>query len=154
MLKLLNSINSKYIELLKYLGIYDLINLLYGKYGQVIKFIIAGGTGAVIELGLFILFTGLLSIHYLLSNLIAISIAILVNYIISQKWVFESGRHSKEVELVVFIMLSVVIILLNQLLMWSFVDGLGFNEKISKVSSIALVAIINFFAKKFLVFKK
>lgn len=154
MLKLLNELNAKYIEVLKYFGIYDFLVILQGKYGQVIKFIIAGGTGAVIELGLFILFTELLSIHYLLANLVAISVAILVNYIISQKWVFESGRHTKELEIVAFIIISGFIVFLNQLLMWGLVDGFFMNEKLSKILSIALVAIFNFFAKKYLVFKK
>lgn len=153
MLKLLNEINSKYNGILKYLGLHDIFIVLLDKYGQVFKFIVAGGTGAVIELGLFILFTELLSIHYLIANLVAISIAILVNYLISQKWVFESGRHTKELEVIAFIVISGFIVLLNQLLMWGFVDGLAINEKISKVVSIALVAIINFFAKKYLVFK-
>ncbi len=152
-LKLLNELNSKYIGLLKYLGIYDMVILINGKYGQVIKFIIAGATGAVIELALFVLLTEFFSIHYLVANLVAITIAILVNYVISQKWVFETGRHSKEVEVLAFIIVSVFIVITNQLLMWGLVDGLGFNEKLSKVLSIGLVAIINFFAKKFLVFK-
>jgi len=153
MLKLLNTLNAKYIEVLKVLGLYNLVSLIQGKYGQVIKFIIAGGTGAIIEIALFILLSEYFSIHYLMANLLAISTAILVNYIISQKWVFESGRYTKEVEIIAFIVISGIIIILNQMLMWGLVDGMEMNERISKVLSIAIVAVINFFAKKFLVFK-
>lgn len=153
MLKLLNSINAKYANILKKVGIYNLVCLIQGKYGQVIKFIIAGSTGALIELGLFIFLTEYLSIYYLIANLIAITIAILVNYIISLKWVFESGRHSQGVEFLAFLVTSFLVIMLNQFLMWCFVDGLDFHGRFSKVLSIALVAIVNFFAKKYLVFK-
>ena len=153
MLKLLNSINDKYIKILKSLGIYDLVSLIQGKYGQVIKFIIAGATGAIIEIALFILLSEYFSIHYLLANLVAITVAILVNYIISLKWVFESGRYSQGIEFIAFLGTSSLVIMLNQFLMWGFVDGIYLDERLSKVLSIALVAIVNFFAKKFLVFK-
>ncbi|WP_020529907.1 GtrA family protein [Flexithrix dorotheae] len=132
---------------------FDFLLHISKENSQIIKFIIAGGTGAVLEIALFILFNETFGIHYLISNLVAITTAIYVNYLISQKWVFESGRYSKGMELVAFVGISILIIGLNQLVMWAFVDGLDINERISKVTSICIVAVVNFFGKKYLVFK-
>lgn len=122
-------------------------------YVQIAKFAVAGIIGACIEIGLFFFFIAFTGLHYLMANFIAISVAILVNYFISQKWVFETGRYSKTKEFTFFIGVSVIALLFNQLLMWVLVDAVELNMKLSKIVAIGLVAIYNFLAKKFFVFK-
>lgn len=122
-------------------------------YAQIIKFTVAGVIGAGIEISLFILMVDFMGIFYLTANLIAISIAVIVNYIISQKWVFDSGRYSKKVEFAAFMGVSFFALLLNQLFMWLMVDSLELDTTISKVLAIGLVAVFTFVAKKFFVFK-
>ncbi len=122
-------------------------------YAQIIKFVVAGAIGACIEIGLFFFLIEFSELHYLIANFIAISVAIIVNYFISQKWVFETGKYSKRKEFVFFIGVSVIALLLNQLLMLMLVDMLELNMKLSKVAAIGMVAVYNFLAKKFFVFK-
>ena len=122
-------------------------------YAQIIKFAVAGAIGACIEIGLFFFFIEFTGLHYLVANFIAISVAIMVNYVISQKWVFETGRHSKRKEFVFFIGVSIVALLLNQLFMFILVDSVEMNMKVSKIVAIGLVAVYNYLAKKFFVFK-
>ena len=122
-------------------------------YAQIIRFAVAGAIGACIEMSLFFFFVDFTGLHYLAGNLIAISVALVVNYIISQKWVFESGRYSKGKEFGFFIGVSLVALLLNQFLMWVMVDNLSMHMKLSKILAIGMVAVYNYSAKKFLVFK-
>lgn len=122
-------------------------------YAQIIRFAVAGAIGACIEMSLFFFFVDFTGLHYLTGNLIAISIALLVNYIISQKWVFESGRYSKRKEFGFFVGVSVVALMLNQLLMWLMIDNMEWHMKLSKILAIGMVAIYNYSAKKFFVFK-
>lgn len=122
-------------------------------YVQVVKFAVAGAIGAGIEICTYIYLVDFVEIYYLTASVLAVSLAIIVNYFISQKWVFDSGRHSKGVEFTVFIVVSVVALLLNQLIMWALVEHVELEDKICKLIAIATVAFFNFFAKKFLVFK-
>lgn len=122
-------------------------------YVQVVKFAIAGAIGAGIEICTYIYLVDFVGLYYLTANIIAISLAIIVNYFISQKWVFDCGRHSKGKEFTVFIVVSIVALLFNQLMMWGLVGYIGMEDKISKLIAIGTVAFFNFFAKKFLVFK-
>lgn len=122
-------------------------------YVQIVKFAVAGAIGAGIEICMFILLVDFVGMFYLTANIIAISMAVAVNYIISQKWVFDSGRYSKKMEFTVFVVVSLIALMLNQLLMWYFVGTVEMDDKLSKVLAIAIVATFNFFAKKFFVFK-
>jgi putative flippase GtrA len=122
-------------------------------YAQIIKFAVAGAIGACIEIGLFFFFIEFTELHYLVGNFIAISVAVVINYFISQKWVFETGRYSKRKEFTFFVGVSIVALFLNQFLMIMLVDAFELNMKLSKIGAIGLVAIYNFLAKKFFVFK-
>lgn len=122
-------------------------------YIQIVKFAVAGAIGACIEIGLFILLVDFVGMYYLTANLFAISVAIVVNYIISLKWVFDPGRYSRRVEFAAFIGVSFFALLLNQLLMWFLVDSMEIKTTISKVLAIGMVAVFNYVAKKFFVFK-
>lgn len=124
------------------------------KYIQLFKFAVAGAIGAGIEIFLFILLVDYLGVYYLTANFMAISVAIAVNYLISQKWVFEGGRYNRGVEFTAFVAVSAVGLFLNQMLMWVLVDSLELDMKFSKLMAIGIVAAYSFVAKKFLVFKK
>lgn len=122
-------------------------------YTQIIKFAVAGAIGAGIEISLFILLVDFVGLYYLTANLFAIIVAVIVNYIISLKWVFDPGRYSRGVEFAVFMAVSFFALLLNQLLMWLMVDSWELQTTLSKVLAIGAVAVFNFVAKKFFVFK-
>lgn len=122
-------------------------------YVQLIKFAVAGAIGAGIEISLFILLVDFIGMYYLTANLFAIGVAIIVNYIISMKWVFDSGRYSRGIEFAFFLAVSFFALLLNQLLMWYMVDSMALETTISKVLAIGIVAVFNYVAKKFFVFK-
>lgn len=122
-------------------------------YAQIVRFAVAGAVGAGIEISLFILLVDFMNIYYLTANLFAISVAIVVNYMISLKWVFNPGRYSRRVEFAVFLAVSFFALVLNQLLMVVLVDSLELHTTMSKVLAIGMVAVFNFIAKKFFVFK-
>lgn len=124
------------------------------KYIQLFRFAIAGVIGAGLEVTLFILMVDYMEVYYLTANFIAISMAIAVNYLISQKWVFEGGRYTRGIEFTVFVAVSAVALFLNQMLMWIMVDSMEMDVKFSKLLAIGIVAAYNFVAKKFLVFKR
>jgi len=153
MQKIIVTINSKYTDLTKTLKAHPVLGELYEKYGQIIKFAIAGASGAVVELGLYTLLVGFFSVHYLTANILSIVTGILVNYVISQKWVFESGRYQPRAEFVAFCVVSAITIAFNQTIVWLLVDFGELHNVLSKVIAILTVAVFNFFAKKYLVFK-
>ncbi len=122
-------------------------------YAQIIKFAVAGAIGAGVEIGTYIYLVDFVEMYYLTANVLAITLAIFVNYIISQRWVFDGGRYNRGTEFTVFVLVSIVALFLNQLLMWILVENSELEDKICKILAIATVAFFNYFAKKFFVFK-
>jgi putative flippase GtrA len=120
---------------------------------QVFKFLLVGLFCACIE---FLTFNGLISafsMKYLIANVISIVVAININYVLSKYFVFEKSRYSKQKEIFSFILFSVLAIILNQFILWFFVEFIRFDIRICKMLTIVIVAVFNFLTKKYIVFK-
>lgn len=144
------------------------------KQKQILFFILAGGISAIAEIGSFKIFSvylpsifsfeqDLYGIHFPLSNIFSTSIGIISNYFLSIWFVFERGKHSKRREFVYFMGLSIFSTFLSLIIfqlfyryiftdVWDFGIFIFSSEMLSKISAIVVVSILNYTAKKRLVF--
>ena len=120
---------------------------------QIIKFGIVGGLCFVIDYGLLIFLTEVISINYLISSGISFSASVIVNYILSLKYVFETDKKNNKVkECLIFIVLSIIGI--NQVIMWLCVDKLKIFYMIAKIAATIIVMVYNFVTRKLILEKK
>lgn len=116
---------------------------------QIIKFGFVGGTAFVIDAGLLFLLTEFCGIHYLISGTISFTASVIYNYILSVKWVFDAKKDAnKTQEFIIFIVLSVIGLGINQLFMWLFVDMMHIYYMLSKIIATVIVMIYNFITRK------
>lgn len=116
---------------------------------QIIKFGIVGGSAFVIDYGVMILLTEVFGINYLISSGISFTISVIYNYVLSIKWVFDVKKdNDRRHEFIVFIVLSVLGLLINQLIMWTCVDKLDIFYMLSKIIATAVVMVYNFITRK------
>lgn len=116
---------------------------------QIMKFGVVGFICFGIDYGLMILLTETAGIGYLISSGISFSVSVIVNYILSLKYVFETSKdNNKVVEFSVFIILSVIGLFINQILMWVCVDRFHIFYMISKIGVTAVVMVYNFVTRK------
>src|SRR5687768_11390713 len=120
---------------------------------QIIRFLIVGVVSAIFDLLLFVLLNDYYNVNYLLAGFISTLFAILLNYYISKKWVFSSGKYSSRVEFIAFMVFSGIGVVLNSILIWLFVEYMLLEPTPSKVLAIGIVAIFNFITKNLFVFK-
>ncbi|GAB3538535.1 hypothetical protein GCM10027443_33700 [Pontibacter brevis] len=120
---------------------------------QVVRFLIVGCFCAGVEFVLFALLVHLFGVNYLHANLASLLVAVLLNYLISRKHVFKSGRYSGKVEFSAFVLLSAIGVALNQYLVWCFIEQVELNVNVGKVLAIGLVAVFNYLTKKHIVFR-
>lgn len=114
---------------------------------EIIRFIIVGGISFVIDyMGLYIL-TEYVDINYLISSSISFTIAVIVNYILSVKFVFEEAKNGYK-QLILFIISSIIALFLNQICMWFFVEIITLHYMISKILATIIVTIWNYITKK------
>lgn len=116
---------------------------------QIIKFGIVGGSAFVIDYGLMIFLTEVMNINYLISNGLSFSASVVFNYIMSVKWVFDvKKKNSKTNEFLIFVLLSLVGLGINQFIMWIAVEKLEVYYLLSKIYATIIVMVYNFITRK------
>ena len=123
-------------------------------FGQFLRYGVVGGISFIVDYGSLWLLTEKAGLPYLLSAAIAFIFGLTCNYFLSTRWVFgESRMKSAWTEFAAFALIGVVGLGLNELIMFSCTDGLGFHYMVSKIVSTVIVFFWNFLARRFLLFK-
>lgn len=125
-------------------------------FSQLIKFGLVGGIAFLIDYGIMVFLTEVFKIPSLISAAISFTVSVIFNYISSVKWVFDvdKEKNSKTKELVVFILLSIVGLGINELIMWIMDKEFGIYYMISKIVATIVVMCYNFITRKLFLEKK
>ncbi len=116
---------------------------------QFCRFGLVGLLCFTIDYGLLILMTESGLYTYFIASAISYTVSVIVNYILSMRFVF-TGKEDmhKLVELIIFLILSMVGLGLTQLIMWITVEYLHLFYASAKILASLIVTIYNFFSKK------
>lgn len=116
---------------------------------QIIRFGMVGFLCFFIDYGVLLGLTELAGINYLVSSGISFTVSVVVNYLLSMKFVFESKKKDSRVkEFILFVILSVGGLGINQLVMWLSVEKLGILYRLAKIGATAIVMVYNFITRK------
>ena len=116
---------------------------------QLFKFGVVGILAFLIDYGLMVLLTECFSVDYLLSATISFTVSVVFNYVASMRYVFRHREGlSRRREFVIFVVLSVIGLLLNDLFMWLGTDVASIDYRITKIAVTVLVAVYNFVTRK------
>ena len=122
---------------------------------QIIKFGFVGFLCFFIDYGIMVFLTEALKINYLISSGCSFSVSVIVNYILSIKFVFDADRDANKVkQFLVFLFFSIGGLIINQIVMWVAGDLLGIFYMISKIGATAIVMVYNFITRKLFIEKK
>ena len=116
---------------------------------QIFKFAIVGGIAFIIDYVTLIICKEIFHLNTLLSAAIAFTVSVIVNYILSVKWVFDvSNKHSNKRNFIIFIIFSLMGLGLTELIMWFGEDILKISYLIVKIVATVIVMIFNFVTRK------
>ena len=120
---------------------------------QMFKYALVGGVAFLLDFGLLFFLTEYLHVYYVLSATAAFVAGLLCNYILSVYWVFQERALSNKLEeFLVFSLIGVVGLLLNDGLIWSLTEVGGMHYLSSKVLAAVVIFFWNFFARRQLLF--
>ena len=143
----------------------DKIMQIWKKHREVLSYLIFGGLTTVVNVGLFMILTGLTSLSTGAANAIALAASIIFAYVTNKIWVFESKLTGWAAlrEFAVFIACRIATGLLDQAIVVAGVDWLGAAIGLAestlwaggvKIFANVLVIIANYVFSKLLIFKK
>lgn len=116
---------------------------------QFMKFGVVGVIAFIIDFGVMVFLTEVFAVPYLISATIAFTVSVIFNYVASMRYVFvRKDDMSRRREFIIFVLLSVIGLVLNDVFMWLLVDFFFIDYRISKIITTVLVAIWNFVSRK------
>ena len=116
---------------------------------QFCKFGLVGTLCFCIDYGIMVLLTEATDLGYFLSSAISFTLSVVVNYILSMRFVFKGKDElNKFQEMAIFVALSIVGLALNQMIMWIAVEFFCVFYAVAKIFSTMLVTVYNFISRK------
>lgn len=120
---------------------------------QILKFGVVGVIAFFIDYSLLYILTEFCYIHYMISSVISFIVSLIFNYIASIYWVFDVKKKQTYKEIIVFTILSVIGLGINQLVMY-LMTGVGkIYYMLSKLVATAIVMVWNFITRKIFIEK-
>ena len=135
---------------------------------QILKFGVVGFVAFFIDFGIFKLLSGVFGVNYLVANFFGFTISLIFNYIASMTFVFERKENAdKRAEFVIFTVLSVIGLVLNELIIFVCIEGIYLKmpylaehmsrqwaETFGKMIATGIVMVYNFITRKIFLEKK
>ncbi len=115
---------------------------------QLVKFCVVGVIAAIVDVGVLVALKELLHIDVLLASTISFCASVTANYLLSMAFVFKSRKQSKLREFVIFVLLSIGGLCLNQVILWIGTTYTSVYYLIVKIFAMVIVPIYNFVTRK------
>ena len=116
---------------------------------QIMKFGIVGVLAFIIDYGLMVALTELVGLVPVASATVSFIVSVVFNYVASMRFVFSHKEDmSKQREFVIFVVLSVIGLLINDGLMWAGTELVAIDYRIVKIGATAVVMVWNFVTRK------
>lgn len=119
---------------------------------QILKFGVVGGIAFVIDYGILFLLAKVIGLNELISAAISFIVSLTFNYFLSTKWVFDAKKQTPK-EVIIFVLLSVVGLGINEVLIYLGTKKLGIDVMIVKLFATAIVMVYNFITRKLILEK-
>lgn len=121
---------------------------------QVFRYILSGGLAYGVDYSMLIVLVEIVGMHYLWAAATAFLMGSITSYILNVTWVFDKRTYGNRfVEISIFFAIGVAGLFLNHLCIWFFTANVDLHYLFSKVLATIAVFILNFLARKFILFR-
>ena len=133
------------------------IKELIKKNEEIIKYLVIGVLTTVINYVIFAILVNITKVEMHASNIIAWVISVIFAYFTNKLFVFESKSFKLDIlgkEIVSFGVARVLSLIMEEIILYVFVNLLNMNQLIIKLIANIIVIIVNYILSKFIIFKK
>lgn len=123
-------------------------------YLKIIRYIISGGSAALVNLGTLYILTDRFGWWYLFSSIVAFGLAFIVSFTLQKFWTFkEKSFHTAPKQLTLYFLVITINLLINTALMYFMVDIINFPYLLSQIIVGGLIAFGSFFVYRHVIFR-
>jgi len=123
------------------------------KHKRPIKYLIAGGTAAVVDLSLLYFFTSFLGIWYLFSACLAFAGAFFVSFFLQKFWTFrDNDKERMYKQMTVYLFVALTNLIINAVFMFILVDGFKIWYMFAQLMASGLIAVESYLVYKTFIF--
>jgi dolichol-phosphate mannosyltransferase len=115
---------------------------------QLIKFGLVGGSGYLINLGVFAFLSGNLGIHHLIAALGAFCVAVSSNFFWNRHWTFAAGDGHAGFQAARFFAVSIAALLINLVVLEALVGEASMGDLAAQAIAVAVAMPFNFLGNK------
>ena len=137
-----------------FLSLADKDTVLNSHHRQYLLFVAIGAVCFIVDISILTLLVELASVTVLIATAVSFVVATGINYFLNSRFVFLSGKHGKNKEVMIFFAVSLIALLVTMLLMSILVEMLHLWYVLSKLVTVLSVSVITFAARKLVVFKR
>ncbi|MDA8051021.1 MAG: GtrA family protein [Rhodospirillales bacterium] len=117
-------------------------------------YFVVGGLAAIVDIGGFMLLTGAFGIPWFWAALASFVVSAAVNYLLSIRFVFESGvRFRRHHEMALVLLVSVIGLGFNEAALWLMIAGVDLGRLPAKVIATGVVFLWNYSARQRFIFR-
>src|SRR3954451_20599611 len=111
---------------------------------QLLKFGLVGGSGYLVNLGVFALLAGSFDVHHVIAAVGAFCVAVTNNFLWNRYWTFGPGEGSAGFQAARFFAVSVASLGLNLIVLEALLAGGGIGELTAQAIAVAVAMPFNF----------
>ena len=126
--------------------------VLVGGVPMLIKYVVSGGSSAVIDLLAIYVFTDIFHIWYLFSAVLAFLLGFGVSFFLQKHWTFQDKSKETHNQAMMYLVLAAINLGINTLLMYVFVDIVHIWYLFAQVITGGLIAFSSFFVYRKIIF--
>ena len=122
------------------------------KYLKFIKYCLIGISGATLDFLLYTFLVKYFTMHYLIANAISVTVGITNNFFLNAFFNFKITDRLF-VRFLSFYSVGILGLVISEVLLFVFIENIGLNSIISKLVTIFIITLIQFFLNKTFTFK-
>jgi putative flippase GtrA len=120
---------------------------------QLLKFGLVGGSGYLINLGVFALLSGNLSLDHTIAAIGSFCVAVSSNYFWNRRWTFDPGEDPMHFQAARFLIVSVLALVLNLVLLEALVSTGAVSQFWAQAIAVAVAMPFNFLGNRLWTFR-
>lgn len=121
---------------------------------KIAQYFFVGGLAGVVDIGIFTVLVKVFLFDWFVVALFSFALATAMNYLLSIRYVFESGaRFRKKAEVSLVFLVSGIGLVINQSFLWALIEAAAIDEVLSKLVATGTVFLWNYMTRSRFIFK-